>query len=232
MAGTQVTTGATIGANEPTVMERGGTVPGPRPTMGSNEATVIERAGGGQAGVATVLEPKAGWAGGAGVAEPTVLERQAAAPPRKNVGLIAAIAAAVVIILGLGGYFMLRKPAPTPTPAVATTAVPSGTQVTTTASGRPGIAGDRGVLLLSASPWGDLEKIVSADDQKAIDITDDKRSTPTRIELAPGKYFVTVNGPDGAKTVDVSIEAGKPTRKKVDTGTVNLDELEKEMKQQ
>jgi serine/threonine-protein kinase len=231
MAGTQMTSGATLGSNEATVVERGVTGPtAARPTIGSNEATVIERVGGTQA-AATVLEPKAGWSGSA-PAEATVLERQVGAPAKKNTGMIAAIAAVVVIAILGGVWYAMRKPAPAVTPVATTTAVPSGTQVTATATPANSMAGDRGVLLLSASPWGDLEKIVSADNQKAVDLTDEKRSTPTRIELAPGKYLVTVNGPNGAKTVDVSIEAGKPTRKAVETGRVNYDELEKEIKQQ
>ncbi len=85
------------------------------------------------------------------------------------------------------------------------------------------------MLLLSASPWGELEKIVD-DKGKSIDLTEDKRSTPTRIELEPGKYLVTVSGPNGSKqTIDVNVLAGKPVRKMLDLEHVNFEELEKEV---
>ncbi len=88
------------------------------------------------------------------------------------------------------------------------------------------------MLLLSASPWGDVEKIVNANDQKEVPISADNASTPMRIQLAPGKYLVTLSGPSGKTTVDVQIDAGKPTAKKVDMGGVNFDELEKEVTKQ
>jgi ABC-type taurine transport system ATPase subunit len=75
-----------------------------------------------------------------------------------------------------------------------------------------------------------VEKIVNATDQKEVPLTAEDRSTPMRIQLAPGKYFVTVSGPSGTqKTVELTITAGKPTSQKIEMGTVNLDELEKEV---
>ncbi len=64
-------------------------------------------------------------------------------------------------------------------------------------------------------------------------VSGDDRSTPTRIQLAPGKYLVTLSGPAGTQqTFDVQIDAGKPTSKRIDLGGVNLDELEKEVDKQ
>ena len=54
-------------------------------------------------------------------------------------------------------------------------------------------------------------------------------STPAKIELAPGHYIVTLAGPNGTKTIDVAIEAGKRTPQHVDMGKVDLDELAKEI---
>jgi serine/threonine protein kinase len=208
-------------ANEATVIERGGTAAAPqRPTMGSNDATVVERLGGTSAGsTPTALESKFGSAA------PTVLERQFVAPKKKT-GLMIGIAAAALIAIGLGVYFMRPKPGI----QVTQTATPSGTQITSTPTG-PVTAG-HGVLLLSASPWGDVEKIVNLDSQKPVDLTDEKRSTPTAIELDAGKYAITVRGPEDSKTVDVNIEAGKRQRMRVNTANVNFDELEKEVKPQ
>lgn len=231
-------TGTQIGAEEATVMERGvaaQTMSGAAPTVeerkiGGDEATLMERFES-AATAATVVETKAKWGAPAAAAEPTVIERQirpTAAPPMKNVGLIAAIAAMVVIALGVGGYFMFRPAAPQP--VATTTATPSGAQVTTTApTGGGQIPAGQGVLLLSASPWGDLEKIVNAKDGKEIGLTEDARSTPARIALAPGTYTVVMSGPAGTKTFDVKINAGQPTTKNVPMTEVNFEDLVKEI---
>lgn len=208
------------GADDATVMERGLT----QQTMSGSEATVVERKGGGDE--ATVLEAKGRWAD-AGAAEPTVLERQVAAARKKNTALIAAIAAVVVIALGIGVFFMLRKQGPET--AATATAAPSGSAVTTTTPAGAGIPPDRGALLLSASPWGDLQKIVSAKDHKVVPLSDDVSSTPARIDLPPGTYSVTLAGPQGTQTVEVSIEAGKRTPQHVNFKQVDVDSLMNEI---
>ncbi len=214
--------GATASGSAPTVVER--------KTTGSDEATVMERVGGAGA-VPTVLEAKGAF-GSTAAAEPTVLERQlqpAAAPaPKKNVAVIAAIAAVVVIAVGIG-IFMVRQKGQQP--AATVTAAPSATSVTATASAASAIPGDRGVLLLSASPWGDVEKIVNAKDQSKVDLPSDASSTPARIELAPGKYIVTLSGLNGTRTIDVDIKAGQPTTQKVEMGNVDIENLMREMGQ-
>jgi hypothetical protein len=155
------------------------------------------------------------------------MERQLEAPRKKN-PVMFAVAAAVVIAIGVGAFLMMRK---TPEPVVATTTTavaPTTTQVTTTASQPP--SPGEGLLLLSATPWGDLERIVHSKSGKPVRLGDDEISTPARIALAPGNYEVTLNGPNGkTMTVDVQIEAGKRTVKTVPMGQVNMDELEKEM---
>jgi serine/threonine protein kinase len=210
-AGQQQTqrTSITPSQNEPTVLERGVTK-----SMASNEATVVERLGGQPTG-----------------AEATVLERQMA-PPKKNSMAIGAIAAVVALALVIGGYVMTRPKTTDPGtqtggPIVSTGAT-SGTQITTSAAP----LGAQGKLLLSASPWGELEKIVNLDSHKSVDLSDEKRSTPTTIDLDPGKYAVTVRGPDSSQTIDVNIAAGQHLRKQVTTANVNFDEIEKEVKPQ
>jgi serine/threonine protein kinase len=205
------------GASESTIIEQ----PSPSPrTVGGDAATVMERLDAAGA-AATEAEPK--WTP---QAEATVLERQVTMAPKKaNVGMIAGIAAAVILAILLGVYMITRKPDPVvPTDTIVSTA---GTDITTT-SPRP-ISGDQGVLLLSASPWGELDRIVSKSDQKEIPLADDVRATPARIALEPGQYSVTVRGPQGQQTIDVEIEAGKPTRKNLSMGGVDFDELEKEL---
>jgi hypothetical protein len=100
----------------------------------------------------------------------------------------------------------------------------SGTSVTVPVP--PG----QGVLLLSASPWGDIDKIVNAKNNAPIDLNDEKRSTPTGISLDPGRYLVTVKGPNEmSKTLDIQITPGQNVKKNVDFGGVNLDEIQKEV---
>ena len=237
-----------IGSNDATVIERGltpgqaRTVADATPTVaerkiGSDEATVMENFGKTTAGTLsggaapTAVEQK--WKGTGAGAEATVIERQVSpedfAPKKKNMGLIAGIAAALVIALGIGGYLMMSKQAPVP--ITDTTGTTPGTQVTATAPTGLPIPAGKGVLLLSASPWGELEKIVDTKDRKLVDLSDDDRSTPARITLDPGTYMVTLAGPGGKETFDVNIQAGKRASIHKNTGSVDYDALEKEMSQ-
>jgi serine/threonine-protein kinase len=228
-SGSQATQHTYQGGTVPGGTMPGGTMPGTmsgtrsgqQPTqIGSNDATVMERLA--TTASPTSIEPK--WT--PQQAEATVMERQITAPPpKRNMGLIGGIAAAVVLVILGAAYFMTRKPAPPPiTDTVAST---SGTTLTSTAT-QP-IPADRGVLLLSASPWGELDRIVSKSDQKEVPFEESLRSTPSRIELEPGEYSVTMNGPKGPKTIDVAIEAGKNTTRNVPMGSVDYDALTDEL---
>ena len=228
-APTQMTTGAAgtasarTQADQPTVMERTG---GPQRTAtGANEPTVQERLS--TSAAPTVVESK--WTS---EAQPTVLERQVA-PKKKNVMVISAIAATVVIAIAVGVIMLRPHQQPGGGTGPDTTAV-SGTTVTATgATGTTPIPPGQGVLLLSASPWGDIEKIINEKNNKPVDLTEEKRSTPTGIELEPGKYLVTVKGPTNkSETRDVQITAGKKVKQNFDFGGVNFDELQKEVTKQ
>jgi eukaryotic-like serine/threonine-protein kinase len=217
-------TGTRIAGDEATVMER---VP---PKIGSNEPTVMERLGTPGGAAPTSVEAKMQWSDATPPAEATVLERQftGVTPPKKNKVAIFAIAAVVVIGIAIAAVMMMRKPAPAP--VASNTIAPSTTEVTTTGtpSNAPVPAG-QGLLLLSASPWGDLDKIVSKSDQHEVALSDDLRSTPARIPLDPGSYSVTLSGPGGRKTIDVQIEAGKRTPHNIDMGNVDVDALAEEV---
>ena len=210
---------------EATLMERTPTMPGAAPspkTIGSDEATVMERLG---AAAPTAAEAK--WTP---TAEATVLEKQYQPPPKKNTMMFAALAAIVVIVIAIGSFMMMRKQKPAD---VVTNTATSGTEITTTTSAPPPpVPAGQGVLLLSASPWGDLDRIVSKSNQKEIQLSEELRSTPARIALDPGAYSVTLSGPTGKKTVDVTIQAGQPTPKHVSMSDVDFDELQKEVGQQ
>ena len=215
--------GATIGTMAGGTLA-GGTMHGtPAPkTIGSNEATVMERLG--SAAEPTAVEPK--WSP---QAEATVLERQLdmTAPRKKNMAVIGAIAAVIVIAI-IGAVVLMNRKTPATDVPIASTA---GTEVTTTgATSTQPIPGGNGALLLSASPWGELDRIVSKSDQKEVPLADELRSTPARIELEPGEYTVTVSGPQGQKTIDVAIEAGKPTTRNIRLGGgVDYDALTEEL---
>lgn len=201
-------TGTRAASDAETMIERNFTAPGVKPAIGSDEATVMERLGG---------------------AAPTAIEEKWTPPPKKkNTVMLGAVAAAVVIALLIGGYFMLNKPKPSE--VVATTTI-AGTEVTTTAATNTApIPGGQGILLLSASPWAELEKIVSRKDQKEVPLFE--TSTPVAYKLEPGSYAVTVKGPSGTQTVNVDIVAGKNTREIVNTGGVDYDKLSEEMSRQ
>jgi serine/threonine-protein kinase len=235
---TSMTQAKTIGSNEATVMERvgpTGTVAGSQSSIGSNEATVMDRFGtqsaptqleqkGTLSGAApTVVEQKIGY----GEAAPTVMERLGQPPVGKkpNMTMIGSIAAVVVIAIGIAIVMMNKKPAPQP--QTGSQAISSGSVVATAPAPTPD---GKGQLLLSASPWADVEKIVD-DKGKSVQLTDD--STPLRVDLPPGDYKVTLAGPnDRRDTFQVHIEAGKRTTMQKDLGAPNLDELQKEVSKQ
>ena len=142
--------------------------------------------------------------------------------------LIGGIAAAVVIAIVAAVLFTRKDTSVQPADTIASTA---STEVTTTAptATQAPIPGNQGLLLLSASPWGELDRIVSKSDQREVPLPVD-RETPTRVELKPGQYTLTMTGPQGQKTVDVNIEAGRRHAHNVNMGDVNFDELEKELR--
>jgi len=219
-SGAQATQQTFSGGTMPGSTMPGGTV-APK-TIGSNAETVMER-------LATVAAPTAAEQKWAPQAEATQLERQIdmAPPKKKNMAVLGAIAAVVILAIIGGVWMMTRKTPVTPDSPIASTA---GTELTATgtASTQP-IPADQGVLLLSASPWGELDSIISKSDQKAVPLEDEVRSTPARIRLQPGEYSVTVNGPQGKKTIDVEIEAGKPTTRNVSMGGVDVDAITEEL---
>ena len=235
--GQRVGSATRAAADEATVMERNLTMPGgasapatgPTGTrIGSDDATVMERFGSPMGAAPTALEQK--WGAGDAEAAPTQMEAkyQPDAPKKSNKVMFGAIAAAIAIILALAVIFVLPKK--DDTGAVATnTATPSG-EVTTTAAMNTPVPAGQGLLLLSANPYADLEKIVSKNDQKEVPLLEDYRSTPARIPLEPGDYTVTLSGPNGKlTTVDVQIQAGKRTPKNIDMGGVDYDSLAKDV---
>jgi serine/threonine protein kinase len=207
-------TGTRSAADQATLIER--------KTIGSDEATVMER-------VTTQAEPtQAERKLGPAAAEPTLLERLEPAPPPKKskTGMMIGIAAGIVVVIGLVAMLVLRKPAPAVTPPAGQTA---STNVTATApTSTTPIPAGQGMVLLSASPWGDIDKIVD-EKGKQVDLSEEDRSTPANIKLAPGKYLITMSGPSRTETFPVEVAAGRQVDVRKDLGSVDLNELEKEV---
>jgi hypothetical protein len=230
--GPSPTTQTRSGSNDQTVMERNLTAaPGRSAVPASADgATIVERLGtpGAQGAASpTIVESK--WQGGQTGAEATVMERQMAPPPAKKLPIVPiAIAAVLAIAIGVGVWVMGRDDGKTNSGGGTTVA---GTETSgTTINASPSLSGDTGVLLLSASPYGEIERIVNSQDKTPVSLKDEDVSTPTRIELPAGAYAITVKGPSGTQTVSVNIEAGKRTQHLVTTGSVNIDELQREMR--
>jgi hypothetical protein len=220
-------TGTRVGSDEATVMERNLMTP----RIGSDEATVMERLGGGGA-APTAIEAKMKFGDPGSNAEATVLERQLdprtlAAPKKNKTALFGMAAGILAVIIGLAVVFSRKAPEPVAT----TTVIPSGTDVTTTAT-TPMAAGE-GVLLLSASPWGDIDKIVNTKDNSEVALQDELKSTPARIELPAGDYSITLHDEQGRQKIErVTVKSGQSTRHKVNMGDVNYDELYREVTKQ
>ena len=221
MPGTRPTgpTGTRPGSDDATVMERNLTA-SPK-TSAKDEATVMERLDAPGA-APTAIEAK--YNAGA-QAEATVLESKYSPAPSKSKLPLFAAAAAIVLVIAALAFFMARKAAEKTASGPA--AIPSTASTETTVTSTP-IAPGQGVLLLSASPWGEIDRIVSKGDQKEVPLEDDL-STPARIPLDPGDYTVTLSGESGTQTIDVRIDAGKPTQRNVRMRDLNFDELTQEV---
>ncbi|HET7437498.1 MAG TPA: protein kinase [Thermoanaerobaculia bacterium] len=104
-------------------------------------------------------------------------------------------AAAIVIVAIAIGVFMWRKPAPVVTAAAA---APVQANVISTAPGRLGI---------NAFPWANVTSIRNVESGQPIDI-DAGLVTPAPVDLAPGRYEVTLSNPAFrapiTRTVDVA----------------------------
>jgi serine/threonine protein kinase len=239
-------TGTRVGSNDATVMDRNATLAASaqagqatlveRKGTSSDQATVMERFGAAGAD-ATMVEPKAGWNA---ASDATVIEaKYQPKEGRKSFAMIGIAAAVVVALLGAGIWTMSRHSTAPPAAAVPATAPAAGTVID---AGKGNVKppsrvpGDQGVLLLSATPYGEIQKITDGSG-KDVELRDEDRSTPARIELAPGKYQVTMVGPpDNSKsqTFPVEIHPGLTTPVKMNPklGEVDYEKLQQEVAQQ
>jgi hypothetical protein len=140
-------------------------------------------------------------------------------PARQRWPLRVGVAAAVAVVV-LAVVLLRSRPTPqpelTPTPAVGPTAVPV-TPVT--------VPVERGGLVITAVPWGEVVSIAGADG-RLLDLPA-VRTTPMRLDLPFGRYEVTVRDPlsgeQRKRTVEVA--RGREGRVVVEVRAERAEEL-------
>jgi tRNA A-37 threonylcarbamoyl transferase component Bud32 len=120
-----------------------------------------------------------------GVAPPPTVER-----PKPRMPFVA-IAAVVVLVLAIGAWLLTRAPKPIPPEP------------------KPAIAAAAAHLGINAFPWANVTAIRNVDNGQNIDLAS-PLVTPVPVDLAPGRYEVTLENPNFEKTITktVSIAAG------------------------
>ncbi|HEY0593220.1 MAG TPA: serine/threonine-protein kinase [Thermoanaerobaculia bacterium] len=128
-------------------------------------------------------------------AAPTVVERKvtpfpaAAAEKPKPKAMLIGIAAALVAVVGIGGFMFLRGKDATPVDSTASVAGITGT-ASTTSTAPPGRTS---VLVLTGSPYTQLDKLEHLDSKQTIELSETDRSFPLRVaDLPPGSYRMTL----------------------------------------
>jgi hypothetical protein len=203
----------------PALSDAGGAPP-PLPATAeiTDEATRMVPKPGAQENVATVMTVEA----------PTQISDRFLVPPPRSVSSGAAgsqpagdglrarrsrrngflpIAAVLAIIAGGAGWMLLRaRPAPVapvPIPVHAATMTVSQPPLTTTPIITPGRLG------INAFPWATVTSIRNLENGENVDIGS-SLVTPAPVDLAPGRYEVTLSNPRFAKQITrtVSIDPG------------------------
>jgi serine/threonine-protein kinase len=121
-----------------------------------------------------------------------------AAPAGKSKVIVWAVGAVLAIVLVVVGVLMSQRKSPAPPPPVETTATAqaaTGTELTVVAPARLG---------LHAYPWGELAGVKNLASGQSVTLAE-KLVTPASLELPPGRYELTMHGPDG-KPVTQSVE--------------------------
>jgi len=226
----QGTTGATVveslgGGADATMITRGG----------GDEATQMTRPGGAAAEATMVARPGAP-AAGAG-AEPTVREQMPSRPatptieekPKSKAGLLAV--AAIVLIAIAGGIWFVTRPKPEPAPTTPPETIVAVNPPTT--DGGP-LGPGEGALLLTSTPYGELEKIVDSETNETVPLTNiEDRSVPLRIPLKAGRYEITLSDPSGnVRTKVATVEAGAAAFVHTEFAKPDLDKLADEILKQ
>ena len=152
---------------------------------------------------------------------PTVAERRAdfSPPPRaKARSLWPLYATAFFLALLVAGLMFLRPrpepPAPVPQAPrsieASTMTTVTAPIATTTPTPTPTAPLAPGHLGINAYPWANVTSVRNLDSGESVDIGPDV-VTPARLDLAPGRYEVTLSNPDYPKTITrtVSVQPGR-----------------------
>ncbi|HVR43772.1 MAG TPA: serine/threonine-protein kinase [Thermoanaerobaculia bacterium] len=194
-------------ADEATVVESGAS-PTVAERSSSAAPTLVESIG----GAAPTMVEGLGRAGPTAVqakwdssAAPTVLERKVA--PAKRPAVRVGLAAAAVLVVALAAVMITREKGAGPIDPSTSIAGMTGTASTSTSTAPPGLTAT-GVLLLTGSPWAQLEKLEHLESDSAIPLGEQDRHVPLRVaDLAPGTYRVTLTDADGKPvTREVRVE--------------------------
>ena len=86
------------------------------------------------------------------------------------------------------------------------------------------LAAQNGELLINALPWGTVDQVLDAS-RKPVGLPDD-RTTPLRLTLPAGSYYVTLRHPRSNKTVSAfaRVSAGKRSETSASFPTLSAEE--------
>lgn len=136
----------------------------------------------------------------------TLDRRGAPASPagRRSMGGLV-IAAVVAVVLALGGWMMTRN---RPTPESASAQTPTQASTVSLPS-QENVAAQSSRLGINAFPWANVTSIRNLDNGQNVAIST-SLVTPTTVDLAPGRYEVTLSNPQFREPITrtVAIEAG------------------------
>jgi serine/threonine-protein kinase len=124
-----------------------------------------------------------------------------------------AIAAIVMIVLGVGGWLMMQKPKihdEAPAPMHASTVSLPMHERTTSAPTIVQTGAQFGRLGINAFPWANVTSIRNLDSGQPVALAENLQ-TPAPVELAPGRYEVTLKNPQFQEPITrtVAIVAGE-----------------------
>jgi len=121
-------------------------------------------------------------------------------------------ASLAVVVLGVGGLFLVRKREVAPTLAAATTPVAApatGQPAPAPPSTVPPAAAPKGTVLLTAAPWGDLVSLENEATKEKVDVGG--ASTPLRLELDPGPYLARLSWKETPIEIRFQVRSGETT---------------------
>jgi hypothetical protein len=122
------------------------------------------------------------------------------------------VAAAVVTLAIAIGAFMMQKHAPQDSGTAVSKTVKAESTASPLAIVKPDSAPQRGRIAVNAFPWGEITMVRNLSDGKPVEFSE-KIVTPASIDLAAGRYEVTMTNPGYDKPVTRVVEvAGGESR--------------------